>query len=448
MKLVLVRHAKAVNRAVDMEVIRHGGITGMEHENDDYLRGLTEEGINEFRESINSIRDLLIHMEKPIIWSSSKVRADQTARIISETLNIDDISYFNFLANGDYEEFIKQLLMQARDNTIIAVGHEPFLSDWILRILGQEMTVKKGQIICINFEEKNLVSASLEWIKEPKREIEYYKVPNIKKGSFSTDIKNVAAYYTQRILLMRDNFIKSPEDVVAVHQFRVSIRSLRSIMSFIKSYLDIEKYEAYQNILREMAQRFLYIRQYDVIIKEWEAIIEENVEYLGQRKVFLQVLKKERLKEQDIAFKWIINEDISHGLSEILSWIWSFDDGLDTDETEDYFDRRLEKILNRVNKGMITVDYSKLEEVHSLRIQCKKARYVLENLQQTNKNIKLSKKYKVLQDDLGLICDTMVNKSFLDKLIENNKIDGIEYEVGIFIGYQMNHASSVIKRLM
>ncbi len=447
MKLILVRHAKAVTREVDMELLRHGKITGMDLDIDDSLRELTEEGINEFIESINSISNLLSHLKKPIIWSSSLVRADQTARIIGEALGIKDISYFNFLANGDFNEFKNELLSQDKDSTIIAVGHQPYLSDWVSSLLKEDMEFKKGQIVSIKLEVENLEDGALEWVKLPNKQIKYYEIPTIKKGAFSHDLKEVAAYYIQRILIMRENFIKNPADTLAAHQFRVSIRSLRSIISFIKVYFDTDKYEEYQDILRKMAQKFLYIRQFDVIIGEWEDILQENQEYLWNRNVLHQLLKDERFKEEKLVYEWMINEDISMVLSQILSWVRAFDDGLEPEEVENYFEKRLNKNINRVNRGIDSVDYSQLKEVHALRIKCKKARYILENLENTKKNIRLAKKYKSLQDDLGLICDTMVNKSFLDKLVLNNKIDGLEYEVGIFIGYEIKQASNVVARL-
>ncbi len=447
MNLLLVRHAKAEKIGADMELVRHGRWTEEDQELSDSIRELTEEGISEFKDSIFVIRDLLIG-RKSIIWSSSKVRADQTAKIIGEALDIEDILYFDFLATGDFQELKKELSMNDEEKTIIAVGHEPFLTEWLMKILDLEIDIKKGQIISISLEGKNLEKSRLQWIKTPKKRIEYYEIPSINKGTVSADIKDLAFYYIQRIISIKENFIKNPGDTGATHQIRVSIRSLRSIISFIKSYFEANKYEGYQNVLREMAQKFLFIRQFDVIIKEWESIIKENEAYLEDGGVLLKLLKEERLKEERIVLEWLEKEDVLPVLSDILSWIKSFDEGLEKDEVEDFFEKRLGKYIDDINKGLVNLSGPNLEEIHSLRIKCKKARYIIENLEKTKKNIKLTKKYKRLQDDLGLICDTIVNKSFLNKLVKNNKIDGLEYQVGIFIGYQISQASNVLKKLM
>ncbi|MGO4987094.1 SixA phosphatase family protein [Gallicola sp. Sow4_E12] len=126
MKLIFLRHGIAEEK---------GNV-------DDFDRKLTPKGIEKLNKYLPY---LAAYLEKkdPEIWSSPKVRADETAQLLKENLFETEIIYKDFIASGDLGKLDEEL-SQTEEKTIVLVGHEPFLSAWTREITGEEVVIKKG----------------------------------------------------------------------------------------------------------------------------------------------------------------------------------------------------------------------------------------------------------------------------------------------------------------
>ncbi len=161
MELYFLRHGIAVDR----------GTPGYE---DDRMRPLTREGKKKLQAIAQSMKQREISFD--VVLASPYERAKQTAVIVSEILDLNDRMHLvDALApDGDYDVMLDLIRERYADaGRIVLVGHEPYLSGLIARLLRGEcnidITLKKGGLCKLNIDTPGDDGrASLEWLLTPK----------------------------------------------------------------------------------------------------------------------------------------------------------------------------------------------------------------------------------------------------------------------------------------
>ena len=159
MDLYILRHAIAVDR----------GTPGYD---DDSARPLTPEGAKKMRQAVRGMRALALEFD--LILSSPYVRARQTAEIVAKELGAQARLEFSvhLEPGGDTESLVRSLVKRSSLNSVLLVGHEPYLSGLISILVtgGGEMglTLKKGGLVKLGVPMLRLGRcASLEWVLTP-----------------------------------------------------------------------------------------------------------------------------------------------------------------------------------------------------------------------------------------------------------------------------------------
>ncbi|MBX7221238.1 MAG: phosphohistidine phosphatase SixA [Blastocatellia bacterium] len=141
MDLYLLRHAIAHDLGAD------GSRT-------DFDRSLTREGKAKMRLAAEGMKRMELHFD--LILTSPLVRARETAEIVAETFNCPErITICQNLRTGfEPQRFLADLSQSARLPAVLAVGHEPDLSELAARLIfgserGGALTFKKGSLCCI-----------------------------------------------------------------------------------------------------------------------------------------------------------------------------------------------------------------------------------------------------------------------------------------------------------
>lgn len=139
MKVLLVRHAIALDRDTP-------GVS-------DQLRPLTEEGATRFRKTARSLSSLVT---PDLILTSAALRAKQTAEILGRQWPLVPLQESDPLGDGSRARFEEALARLSGPRVVVAVGHEPWLSEWAADWLGasnaESFAFKKGGAALIDFE--------------------------------------------------------------------------------------------------------------------------------------------------------------------------------------------------------------------------------------------------------------------------------------------------------
>lgn len=142
MRLLIVRHAIAVPR----------GTPGIPDER----RALTAEGRTRFRKAA---RGLARAVRRPdALLTSPWRRARETAEILARAWGRIEPTETKALAGGTFEEQAAVLDRFARDATVVVVGHEPYVSELLARLLGARradaLAFRKGGVAVVELPGK------------------------------------------------------------------------------------------------------------------------------------------------------------------------------------------------------------------------------------------------------------------------------------------------------
>lgn len=154
MHLCLVRHAIAEERSLRWP--------------DDALRPLTPEGRAKMERAARGLTRLLA---PGAVLTSPLVRAAQTAEIIAAAAGLPRIEEVAALATGDDESLVRAV-NRCGAQVVVAVGHEPTISQTLSRLLTGSVRVssvfKKGTAALVGFENEAEVGGGwLEWLVQP-----------------------------------------------------------------------------------------------------------------------------------------------------------------------------------------------------------------------------------------------------------------------------------------
>ena len=156
MRLLIIRHAIAVPRGTP--------------DIPDADRPLTEEGEKKFKKAAEGLAKVLDRPDD--ILTSPWLRALRTAEIAAETWGKIAPKKTAALAGGSFEELAAVLDGYPETATVVVVGHEPYLSALLARLLGtpddERVEFKKGGVAVVDVPGKLADGGQLRMYLPPK----------------------------------------------------------------------------------------------------------------------------------------------------------------------------------------------------------------------------------------------------------------------------------------
>jgi CHAD domain-containing protein/phosphohistidine phosphatase SixA len=408
-ELILIRHGKAEERSAELN---------------DSERKLTRKGERELKAMFSVLGPYIAGRKKAEIWSSRLERAAQTAAILSREIGSAKLAFRSFISEGDFESMSREVERSGGASLIVIVGHEPHLSAWTEKITGVLPDFRKGAALSISLNSVKPLKGELGWQFNPARHADGKLVPQLTfpsedggkpeidaEGTLGGEMNRVFMFCLKEIAAAGAEFMQDPDDPETAHKYRVKIRQFRSVLSFVKPELGRKGFERVQAGAKDLAGRFTYLRQVDVMAEKLG----------GSYPALLAVLKEEREKEKKKVCRGLESADAAKLLFEMLQWIEK--DPLRKSKEADkpiagFAEARVGEWMERFREGLQTVDSKDEMAIHALRIQGKKLRYIMSLLEPMlkEKQAKLIPGLKDMQDRLGLICDIQFDIPVLEKL--------------------------------
>lgn len=213
-------------------------------------------------------------------------------------------------------------------------------------------------------------------------------------------------------------YIKNPNDK-HIHDVRTSVRRFNAtFLSLPKKYrtgpiLLLE----YNQITNKFFKVNSKIRDYDIIVQKLN-----NYTQSSQRDLVIDSIKKDRQLNLEKAKTIAITlKDL--GSNKVIDKM---------NITEKELQKRYNKVISsfiskiELNFPIVITNALKIEELHQLRKDCKKMRYMLELLPEENTDaIELKKIFEKIQDHLGCIHDFDITIYYLRSLEPNREIQEI-----------------------
>ncbi len=265
-------------------------------------------------------------------------------------------------------------------------------------------------------------------------------------------LRKIIALYLQLVLIAERSFLERPYDIETLHQFRVSLRQLRSILSFGKPLFNKVIFGECQSGLRQMGMELSYVRELDVLSAQWDEIQADNKQYLPELTQLTGFLNAEKVKSRKRLMAKLHQGRFTPVLLTLWQRLWESPWNYkrkSTLSTADFTEQRLVAWLKKFHKNWRNANLADEDSLHDLRIRGKKLRYVIDGLalhtKWDNKNVRI--RLKTIQDHLGLLNDTYRSNVLLQKLLKRSNLPALHYEAGILTGWQIRQACQVQKQL-
>ena len=210
-----------------------------------------------------------------------------------------------------------------------------------------------------------------------------------------------------------NKYLKDPNEK-QIHDVRTGIRRLDATFLILpKKYRNGSPLSEYVLKCKEFFKVNSEIRDYDIIYAKLQKYPSN-----AQRDSVIETLRATRDASLEHA-KSIAGSLKSTDTSKIIDRI-----GVTEKDLQRRFDKILARLISNIESTfpVVLTDSLKIEELHDLRISCKKLRYLLELLPDENQGaLKTRKTLQKLQDILGAIHDYDFTTDYLSSLGQSSK---------------------------
>jgi len=239
---------------------------------------------------------------------------------------------------------------------------------------------------------------------------------------------------------LNEQGIISDSDTEFLHDYRVSLRKVRSVISLFKGVYEQNQTLKLKQIFSALMAPTGRLRDLDVYFLEHDQYYDILPESLHDGlDIMFDLFAKERNYQHKSMIKRLKSSAYTESINEMATLFSSstgLEQGPNADRSAwDYACELIWKRYRKVCKIARAIDKNtEDEEVHELRIHCKKLRYLMEFFSPlfSNRKIKsLIKPLKNLQDNLGLFNDYSVQQVSMQEFLTNHVSRGREQDLTV-----------------
>ena len=432
--LVLVRHGKAL-QATDGQA--------------DFDRELSKAG----KRSLNAKLPQMLAQFEPgragtAIWASPSARSMQTAKLLASALEArgvrmaDCIEEHDSLWDQNEDAFLAELPSSPED-VVFAVGHNPFVEELAFRLTGARIPCSPGGFICIDVDYPddvedvqlpNAGTSQLLWFSQG---------PVSQHWKTLVQLENTLKEASDTVESRRKAFFEDPDDIETMHKFRVSIRTLRSLVAFIKPWQEAEQNALSQSLLRDVVACTSRLRELDVFSSQAKDSSDASGELVafcenearGERKQVSKVLQSKTMRKK-----------LDKALSQTRSIKWKRSvaaEGLPPETIRKRFDALAEKLEGDV----ADLRLSEAEQTHDVRKRAKRVRYAAESFKGIlgDDAVGIAKGMTSHQDNLGAVCDARVNIGMINGFLERELPEAVAWDLTLLRAQNETFLYSALK---
>jgi len=406
--LILMRHGKATQ----------GAATG-----NDADRTLTRAGRRALKATLTQTVQL-IDTSVPIhILTSPYARARQTASLLTPLLNTEEARVCPTLATGDIEGFLDEVV-QYPDQIVIAVGHNPFIEQLAERLGTVFLPFKKGALASFRLMPP-ATRGELIW---------FVQGPPAARWAILYQLEKIVKRSGHKVWKARKEFLKNPDDDQALHKLRISIRTMRSLLSFAAPFLQKRWNTSLQHDLRSLVRQTSRLRDLDILCAQVrktppeeadvssdaaEATISDAEIPATAAGPSLEVICLQmRTEERDRVVAALSGHRLHRAAQRVrqpiknVMWRKSVErKGLSEDELR----TRLATRAVAFQSAQRILDVSDAAATHSLRKKAKCLRYVADKCGMffEENAEEMIQQMTMIQDELGALCDARASQQII-----------------------------------
>ena len=254
------------------------------------------------------------------------------------------------------------------------------------------------------------------------------------KFNLSSDMTTRQAVAKIGLLMLQTARVNEPgiiqaiEDTEFLHDYRVCLRKVRSLVNLLKDSFVVEDYQEIKQRLSGLASNTNRLRDLDVYLLKKDSYYDRLPEPLrgGLPVMFADFTRQQSRCRRELK-KWFVSEEYAQEMDWLIQRFESLQALPETEIATQSIDRWvLKKARKNFKKighmGTLITPDTPDEDVHELRILCKKFRYLLDMfsvLFDQDKLAQFTKRLRRLQNTLGKFNDYSVQQAALIHYLES-----------------------------
>lgn len=247
---------------------------------------------------------------------------------------------------------------------------------------------------------------------------------------------------------------RSWDDIEGVHQMRVSSRRMRAALSSFRAVIPKEVSLHWSQELGWVASQLGRARDLDVFIDEGLGSVSGQLPLAGEENL-LALAERHRAEAYEGVREMLDSDRYAALKRDFPEWFeksaWREAGLTDTQRNNldkgitRYSRRMLDRLERRVLEAGSDVDKHNPEQMHRLRIECKRLRYAAEFFVSITPNLDdFIGQMKGLQDLLGVLNDVSVTSALLDAVLEGQSDSrAIRYSGGL-VGWRTRQSHELL----
>lgn len=418
-------------------LMRHGAAEARPDDSDDISRGLTMTGRRSLKAMMPHVRSLIGLDGDAVVWSSPAARARQTAAIVAHALGVKHVETRQSLYNQSIDAFFHEL-SSVDTRVVVAVGHNPFIEQTARRLDEDVPRFDEGAVAAFWLADgRSAVRSGLVWFVQGPDTAPWEALGRVEERLFAT---------SGRVETCLHAFLDNPDDAETLHRYRVAIRSMRSLLAFVKPYQRSRQAHLLADDLRELVRPTSRLRELDILCEQVEAL---ETERSAIEPTLLSYCRELRAAECGRTVKTLRSKEtrrdvrqIAHE-SENVRWKRSLGHtGLPPERLR----ARLDGMRMDLAGVEDALDLSDAAATHAARKDVKRIRYVtseLGGLLGEDLGI-VSSEMARAQDKLGALCDARANRT----IIATIDTVGLSTEAALELGLLDTRQIAVISSML
>ena len=427
--IILMRHGKAQRPAEDML---------------DIERKLTESGKRSLAATLPRSLGLLPVDAKTEVWSSPAARAEQTARIMLKACKRhgakigNDIAVVDALWSQDEEAFLAQV-RDCKADCVIAVGHNPFIEDLTAKLTGSRIDFATGGFAAMKLPVEN----GADQPETSGRLLWFAQGPISQRWKTLVHMEGIIGDCEDAVHERLQAFLDNPDDIETMHKFRVSCRTLRSLVAFIKPWQDAKQNQSVQDDLKSIVAETSRLRELDVLTEQaadMETSSTDLVEFCALR------AEEERERVMGALQSKRIAKRLENVRSELHSIKWRKElalNGLEAGEVR----KRFDGLASSLESDLASLNLADVEKTHDVRKSAKQVRYDAEKFMPLigSDAVDIAKNMTAHQDNLGAICDARVNVDLINTFEADELPEAVAWDLALLRAQNETFLYSTLK---
>lgn len=249
-------------------------------------------------------------------------------------------------------------------------------------------------------------------------------------------VRTLIVSQIHQVLAAYETFCQDSEQAETLHDLRITLRRLRSLLSFAKPLTDPRDYASWREELRVLSRTMNSLRETDVIRATWQAMTD-GLPALTPPPWLGLLLTTERSRQTGKLDAALVQGRLTAVMLALWAWV-AAEDSLATGDLplSSFAAMQIRDWLSGMRADGRDFTPDALAALHRLRIQAKKLRYVLDALPLKDRRTRqLALRLKKLQDSLGIIRDSQTMRAVMGDWMGRHASRVVHRDAGMLIGW-------------